>query len=542
MTESSEGRYCLSAFLEHIAGIIRDVLGDARLPAANGDIKAEPAVEDAADGSVALTADAQPGTPRSEGSLPSDVNLRRETSNRVIIVGGGASGVLLACHLLRDPNAALTVTLIEKRSDIGQGIAFSTVNPDHVLNVRAANMSAFAEDPEHFWRWLVAHRTGESLRYADPFCFAPRRLYGRYIASLIEPLHEAGRAGRLDIVQGECVDVRVLPSAVVATLADGSTHAGDILVLATGHETSPTQFAGWAAHPWTLPSDAGIATDASVLILGTGLTMVDFVLALENGGHRGLVTAMSRRGLLPHVHRRTAPVHIAAEEVPFGADPATLLRWFRNRANRIVADGGDWRSIVDAVRPFTQKLWHTLPLASRRQFLRHARAWWDVHRHRMAPEIEMRLTELIAQGRLRILAGKVCSVESEGPRARVSYRLRGTEAIETMEVARIVECRGIVTDPSDTRNPVLLSLLEQGLVRADPLRIGIEVTGGCAVVDRMGEPSDRLFAVGPLTRAAFWEIVAVPDIRVQCAELAARIGARLIPQQPVREQFSSDRM
>lgn len=481
-----------------------------------------------------LIADARPGTSLSRARN----GCRQGTGNRVVIVGGGASGVLLACHLLRDPNVPLAVTLIERRADIGQGVAFSTANPDHVLNVRAANMSAFADDPEHFWRWLVAHRADEYLRCSDPFCFAPRRLYGSYIASLIEPLRATGRAGRLDIVQGQCVEVRVLRSSVVATLADGTQLCGDVLVLATGHETPTTEYAGRSAQPWVPPSEAGIARDSPVLILGTGLTMVDYVLALQHAGHEGPVTAMSRRGLLPHVHRRVAPVRIDPTDVPFGADAATVLRWFRNRAERTVAEGGDWRNIVDAVRPFTQELWQTLPRPSRRRFLRHARAWWDVHRHRMAPEIEMRLTELIARGRLRILAGKVCSVDPSGPHARVRYRLRGTDEVETLEVAKIVECRGIVTDPLDTGNPALLSLLEQGLMRADPLRIGIDVTDECAIVSRAGEPSERLFAVGPLTRAAFWEIVAVPDIRVQCAQLAERITHRLLSPEP-RSELSS---
>jgi len=458
--------------------------------------------------------------------------MRRDADRRVIIIGGGASGVLLACHLLRDPTVALTVTLIEKRSSVGQGVAYSTANPDHVLNVRAGNMSAFADDPDHFWRWLIDQRESERQRCADPFCFAPRRLYGRYIAGLIAPLRNPERAGRLEIVQGECVDVRVSPSDVIATLADGSELAGDIGVLATGHETPASDCASCFAQPWTSPVEAGIAKDAPVLILGTGLTMVDYVLALQHAGHQGPITAMSRRGLLPHVHRRTAPVRIEAAEVPFGADAATLLRWLRQRASLIKADGGDWRSVIDAVRPHTQKLWQALPLASRRRFLQHARAWWDVHRHRMAPEIELRLRDLIARQRLTIVAGKVCFLETSGPRTLVHYRRRGEHAIDTLEVAKIVECRGIVTNPLDTGNPVLLSLFRQGRLRADPLRIGIDVTDDGAIVDQSGVPAERLFAIGPLTRAAFWEIVAVPDIRVQCAELASRILRRLPAREP----------
>jgi uncharacterized NAD(P)/FAD-binding protein YdhS len=447
---------------------------------------------------------------------------------RVIIVGGGASGVLLACHLLRLAEPEWTVTLIERRPEIGQGVAFGTANPDHVLNVRAGNMSALADDPDHFWRWLVEHRVSDDLRCADPFCFAPRQVYGQYIASLSEPLRRPGPAGRLEIIRAECLDVRVSALGISATLSDGSVHKADLCVLATGHEMPAGDPASPYVEPWTALADLGIGAEAPVLILGTGLTMVDQVLALCHAGHRGPITAMSRRGLLPHVHRRTVPWRIDAGEVPFGDGAATLTQWLRGLADRIKTEGGDWRSAVDAVRPFTQELWQKLPVESRRRFLRHARAWWDVHRHRMAPDVEQRLAELIAQGQLRIVAGKVCSLTSSSALAVVTYRRRGEQSIETMQVAKIIDCTGFVTDPLRTTNPALLSLLRQGYLRADPLRIGIDVSDDCAIINHSGEPSERLFAVGPLTRAAFWEVIAIPDIRVQCAALAKRLTTRMV--------------
>src|ERR1700756_5762111 len=124
-----------------------------------------------------------------------------------IIIGGGASGVLFAYHLLRLGRAAFRVTLIEQRPEIGRGLAYHTGNPDHLLNVRAANMSALPDDPDHFWRWLSARGPDFGL-CPDPFCFVPRRVYGDYIASLVEPLLAGTCAPRnLTIVQAECIDV-----------------------------------------------------------------------------------------------------------------------------------------------------------------------------------------------------------------------------------------------------------------------------------------------------------------------------------------------
>jgi uncharacterized NAD(P)/FAD-binding protein YdhS len=259
------------------------------------------------------------------------------------------------------------------------------------------------------------------------------------------------------------------------------------------------------------------------MILGTGLTMVDYVLSALSDGHRGGIIALSRRGLMARPHRRTDPLRIAEADVPFGASVGVLLRWLRHRIDLHVAAGGDWRSVIDAIRPFSQRLWGELPPASRRRFLEHARAWWDVHRHRMAPEVEARVAQALAAGRLTAMAAKVTRVEPNAIGALVHYRRRGESVVASVQVGAIVDCTGIVRDPSATSNPAIRSLLDQGLARVDPLRIGIETGTDCAIIDRNGAASPRLFAVGPLTRAAFWEIIAIPDIRTQCAELAARL-------------------
>jgi uncharacterized NAD(P)/FAD-binding protein YdhS len=439
-----------------------------------------------------------------------------------IIIGGGASGVLLAYQLLQKQGSDFCVTLIEKRPEIGRGLAYHTGNPDHLLNVRVANMSALPDDPDHFWRWLSA-RGPEQRLCPDPFCFVPRRLYGDYIASLVEPLvTETCAPRRLTIVQGECTDVGESPDGVTAMLADGRRLESDIAILATGHDPAVLRLA-CQADPWAPPSAAGIDKDAAILILGTGLTAIDYVLTLLADRHRGPVIAMSRRGLMAKAHRRVDALRIDESDVPFGASASHLLHWFRQRINAHVAQGGDWRGVVDGVRPFTQRIWQEFSLPSRRRFLEHARAWWDVHRHRMAPEVEMRVMQALSQGRLAVMAAKLTRIEPNARGAFVRYRRRGRPEVESLQVGTIVDCTGIVRDVSASSNPVMRSLFDQGLARPDRLRIGLDIGTGCAIVGRDGIPSRRLFAVGPLTRAAFWEIMAIPDIRQQCAELASQL-------------------
>jgi uncharacterized NAD(P)/FAD-binding protein YdhS len=142
----------------------------------------------------------------------------------------------------------------------------------------------------------------------------------------------------------------------------------------------------------------------------------------------------------------------------------------------------------------------------------------------MAPEVESQITAAIESGLLTVMAGKLYALELDHETGRVWYRRRGADVGEVIEVDRIVDCRGIGADPLKVANPVLRSLFESGQARADALRIGLDVSADCALIDNDGVASERLFAIGPLTRAAFWEIIAIPDIRNQCVALADHLA------------------
>lgn len=453
--------------------------------------------------------------------------MSRSDGQRVIIVGGGATGALLATHLLRDEVQAANVTIIERRPVTALGVAYSTVNPHHVLNVRVSNMSAFPDQPEHFWRWVLANKKDEAEGCENSFCFVPRAIYGAYLASILAEHAGRGR-GRLRIVHAEAVTLKLSPSGVDVTLGDGTTLSGDTCVVATGNEAPAARYPR-SVSPWINPAAAGVPRDGAVLILGSGLTMVDYMLSLLQVGHRGPILALSRHGLLPQVHRDVAPTRIDAAEVPFGSDVSTVMRWLRQTAGRDLAQGRDWRSAFDGLRPFIQDIWRRWPDAAKRRFLRHARAWWDVHRHRMAPEVDSLVRGALASGQLQVAAGKIIAIEDDGSGVTARYRRRGTPTTETFRAVNVVECVGISVNPRDSANPILRSLLAQGLARPDPIGIGIDVAEDCSVIGRDGTSSPRLLAAGPLTRGRLWEIVSIPDIRVQCPQIAERILRRRLP-------------
>ena len=206
----------------------------------------------------------------------------------------------------------------------------------------------------------------------------------------------------------------------------------------------------------------------------------------EQSGHRGPIVALSRRGLLPQAHRRVEPQPITETELPSPARLSSFLNWLRARAREEMQSGGDWRSVFDGLRPHVQAIWRAMPSRSRQRFLEHARPWWDIHRHRMAPEVEAKIRALQESGQLRILPGHLLKVDAKRDGASVSIRPRASEAVVRLEVSRIVSCRGLTSDPRRSSNPLVAQLVAEGYARADPLGIGLDVDNDCAIVDASG--------------------------------------------------------
>lgn len=450
---------------------------------------------------------------------------------RLAIVGGGATGILAAAHLAQR-FAGETVDMVvidpDESETLGRGLAYKTDDPRHLLNVRVANMSAFADRPDHLYDWLQARRGADC---PSPFSFISRAVYGDYIADLARQTLAEGRARR---VRALCLDLEERDDHVRLRLSSGEALDAEVVILATGHDAKPTLAGLPAEPPWSAGTFAGLAADVPILIVGSGLTMVDMALSLDRRGQRGPITVVSRRGLLPSAHRQTSPRGFPAGVIPFGAELSALLAWLRSQAARFAAEGADWRAAIDALRPHTQRLWRAMSADQRRRFLRHARVYWDVHRHRMAPEIEAALRPLIESGRLNIVAGRVVGARSDGADIEVDILRRGAGAAETRRFARIIDCSGLAEEPLKCANPLLRALLARGAARPDVLGVGFDVAADFGLVGADGRVSQRVKALGPLARAAFWECIAIPDIRDQCAQLAEALATKA-RQEPASE-------
>ncbi|HEV2081383.1 MAG TPA: FAD/NAD(P)-binding protein [Brevundimonas sp.] len=427
----------------------------------------------------------------------------------ILIVGGGFSGAMLAARLAEFGQASV---VIDRTGRFGRGVAYSTGFDGHVLNVRSARMSAVEGRPDDFVEWLRA----QAPEHADPQGFAPRRLYGLYLSDRLASV-EATRPGLVAKVEGRVVAI----DGATAVLEDGRRIDGRAVVLATGNP--PPQTAGAASErvvrdPWAPGALDAVGPGETIVAIGAGLTMVDVALALEARGWVGHMRAFSLRGLLPRSH----------EETPGPAAPATAGMLTgplsaRLRAGRQRARDHDWRAVMEGLRPITSELWRAAEVGMRSRFFRHLRPWWDVHRHRIAPHVAARVDAMLAEGRLTVTAARVTGVAAGREGVDVAYLPPRAEAPQTLVVDRVIDCSGPGHAPG--RDPLMAPLLASGRARLDQLGLGLDLDDGGRVMTVDGTSDPALFVLGPPARAAFWETVAVPDIRKQIEDVAAALTA-----------------
>ncbi len=359
----------------------------------------------------------------------------------IAIVGAGFSGTMVACQLLHSKGPCLDVLLIDRAGSFGQGLAYGTRDPNHLLNVSARAMSAWPNDPNHLVVWLeqnqaeLAHLLPAG---ADASSYIPREVFGIYLQSILE--HAAIQAAgqhRLRRITAELSDLEAIEPG------------------------SPS-----AASRYRLQFSAGEP-----------------------------IVALSRRGHLPNAHLSVSVAPIGAWLNPEQA-PTTLLelwRLIRMRVALAEREGHDWRAVIDGLRPINEKLWQRLSLQERRRFLRHAAVLWDVHRHRVAPQLQLQI------------------------------RRRGAASSEYLEVDRLITCTGIRLDYARSTQPLLQRLLQRQQLQADSLALGITTTPQGELVGGNGQVVPGVYTLGPPRRGELWESTAVPELRQQAQELANQI-------------------
>jgi uncharacterized NAD(P)/FAD-binding protein YdhS len=453
----------------------------------------------------------------------------------LVIVGGGFCGTVLAANLLRRPPAeAADIVLVERGSAMGRGVAYAVREFPYLLNVPAARLSADSRDPLQFLRFAQGRAPD-----VDGEDFLPRALYGDYLQDLLLQAERAAPAGvRLVRVFDEVRDVTRGGGdrALAVEFSDRAPIAADRVILALGNPPSPmppwaagiSDHPGYRHDPWELPKT--LSAQHSVLIVGNGLTMADAASALtQDGGRSPQLHTISRRGLvpLPQTTFRASAVRGNGETMLARAGSLRqLLAMVRELTREVETRGGDWREVVTFIRHLAPVLWPRLPTAEQRRFVRHLQAYWDIHRHRMPPQLGDHIASLRRSGRLQVNAGRIDSVTAAGERLMVSWRPRGGGGSATLAVDLIVNATGPDYAIKRAAVPLLESLRRTGWVSEDPLNLGLRTARFGACVDAQGRPSEHLFYLGPMLRAGHWESTAATELGAHAEQLAAHLVGR----------------
>ncbi len=467
------------------------------------------------------------------------------------IIGAGFSGSMVAIHALAAARGPLRIALLNKSADFGRGIAYGTRCPSHLLNVPAARMSAFVDDADDFHRWLEEHRAlcgtfGIGAPRKDQFI--PRALFGQYVAELLERKTRDAEPGvELRRIVADVQDMQECRGGMRVWLdADESLTARKV-VLAPGNfppgdpalrDRAIFRSRCYLGQPWLGQRMDRIRRAREVLILGTGLTAVDLILAMQEEGNQAhRIHLLSRHGRLPQPHRAAPPYPAFLSE---GSRPRTvrgLFRRVRLEVRRAAREGIDWRPVLDSLRAATPGLWQGFDLANKRRFLRHARSLWEIHRHRVPADILAEVERLEAADTVVRHAGRIERMVTfdGGDRARVTYRPAAGGESRDLEVDLVVNCTGPESNYRKLDDPLIVNLLARGLIHPDPLLLGLEVAPNGALVSVAGNYSNVFYTLGSPRRGQLYETTAVPELRQQAQRLARDLVRDLQPVVTARE-------
>lgn len=458
------------------------------------------------------------------------------------IVGGGFSGICVAAHLVFQAKSPLQIHIFERSPTFPGGEAFFTENILHPLNIRASQMGALTDDPEGFYRWVLEnpHVLTDSNTHAiqaTPDSFLSRKIYRAYLVDLWKKVVQtaATKGIHLQLNPQGAVDALVGDHHnFVIKLSNGSNIPVDSLIIATGAPVSkklPFENESllhnprYVANLWSSKSLAAIANsaDQKVLLIGSGLTAVDAISTLAGQGFKGQISVVSSSGSFPECHSDHAVAHSNYRTSDFTDGVTSVLKKVRKDIASTVAAGGDWRSIMNALRSCTQDLWRNFPLEEKERFMRHLFSHWNKFRHRMPLASGERISSLVHERRLSLHKGIVDKVEATSPDAlQVCYRINGGTQTDVKEVNYVIKCCGPEYKIAKQGNQFLDSLLSKGLIQLDPLGLGLALASDFSV---KGSVPGKIFSLGGLLFGEIFETTAVPEIREQADKISRELLA-----------------
>jgi uncharacterized NAD(P)/FAD-binding protein YdhS len=422
---------------------------------------------------------------------------------RVLVVGGGASGTLVAINLARSAEGKLSVTIAEPNELIGRGIAYGTQDSAHLLNVPAGRMSAFVEEPDHYCNWAGLQQ-GE---------FAPRNNYGEYLSETLIESASVNPEYTFNHLRDLVLSIKLQANGTFQVqFHEKESEIFDCVVLAIGHGAaiSLTPFSDLVPHP-RIVSDPWRQLykefEGVLVCVGTGLTFVDHALAHIRFSSSNTVIGISRTGLLPESHVENSHPALSVPDSVY-VSPAALKEFIQS------AD--DWRSAVEGVRRELPSIWQNWGRDKQLDFFARYLRWWNVRRHRASSEVYRELHAAIEDGRIAILHDQILSVSEEGLQIELTLN-SGEQVVADL----VINCLGY---EGNSKTPLLLSMVKENLIVIDEHEIGIKTNyPNYQSIDSMGRAVPGLYAIGPVLLGERFETTAIPEIRVQAKEIARAI-------------------
>jgi uncharacterized NAD(P)/FAD-binding protein YdhS len=437
---------------------------------------------------------------------------------RVAVIGGGVAGAFAGIILSQLPEIG-AITVLDRDAAFGRGLAYSATSPWHRINVPAYKMGGIGADDDGFVDWL---KQTDQAQWADySASFVPRWVYGSYICAQFETLTQSQRVTtRQDVALG----VTRHDNGYRVATASGDALDADLVFVCIGNPP-PSPYPGIAASPrsitdvWSPGALDDIGADDRVLVIGTGATAVDVVIDLVHRGVHAPLTMVSRRGLLPLIDApaETDPAPLQSFPVP---TPRGVLATLLEDTRAKVAAGVPWQTTLDTFRPFIADLYANASEAERARFARHLRAIWMVHRHRLAPDVAELLDTLQREQRLEVIAGRIMGAVATASGHDVTIRKRGHGEVVELATNWILNCTGPEERYDRLDDPLIRNLLATGHARLGANGLGLDVDQGCRLRDSEGHVQPGLYAIGPATRGAFWEVTAASSIRQQLLAVA----------------------
>jgi len=459
---------------------------------------------------------------------------------RIVILGGGYSGVATAIKLLDTAVEKLHVSIVEPRAELGRGIAYATREAGHLMNGPAKLFSLHPDRPDHFVQYLA--RFAHEWNWRDPLApdfanaFAPRRVYGDYVsAELTRAVAHSAPLVAVEHAVAEATDVQRRASGLEVTLSDGRILPADHIVLAVGSMPSRPEFpvaksvresGRYLEDPWDADAYLQFPRTGRLLLVGAGLTMLDVLVTLEHRGFRGQYQAISRRGLTLHPRRDVAALRDFLAEAKLPTTARGLLRAARQALAAVPHGRPDWQSLVASIRPYVGVLWQRADDEERGRFLRHLRRIWEISLHRAPPRSINLLDRGRSEGWFAHRAGRIIALDAAaGGHIAVRLRARGQAAAETLLVDGVINCSGATFDWTRSGSKLAANLLAKGLVRPGPLSFGIDADTQGAVIGRDGVHAGDISAIGPALRGVRWESSTLNEMLPQAIQLAHRLTA-----------------